>query len=156
MIESLSYKFLEPTEYILIEHFFDRENVPRLDPDFSRVAAAINSKGEVVGVICLQLVAHAEPIIIEPEYRETGVWQVLAKMMDEYCLAMKVPGLYTQPTSQKTEHMAEKMNFSKCDYPLYLKVYLPQYASLIVTENLSEGEPEWPQQSQQQLEPVAA
>lgn len=120
----LIYKFLSPEEFYLLDEFFDREGVPRLDPTFAKVAAAIDpEKGKVVGFVTLQLVAHAEPIIIEEEYRGQGVWRQICRMIDEYATLSGVPGVFTQPNSEQTKHMAAEMGCVPCGTELWAKVF---------------------------------
>jgi len=129
---NIKIKFLGPDEYYLIDHFFDEEKVPRLDPNFSKVVAAIDTaKGRVVGIMCLQLVAHAEPIIIDAEYRQQGVWWDMAQMMNGYVSSMGLPGLYTQPTHDAARHMCEKIGFVEVEHPLYVKIYDNRFDGLV-------------------------
>lgn len=132
--DGVEVRFLTPEEYPLINHFFDSQNVPRLDPNWSKVVAAVDkASGQVVGIMCLQLVAHAEPIIIDPAYRGRGLWREMADMMDGYAGTVGLPGLYTQPTSEVSAILASRMGFTEMAYPLYLKIYSPHYRSLTPT-----------------------
>lgn len=124
MGEQLFYKYLEPEEYHLIDRFFDEENSPRLDPRFSKALVAMTEGGEVVGMICVQLVAHAEPIIIDPEWRQKGVGKELVARMDGYLEALGVPGVYTQPTNPAAEALTKMAGFVRMENPLYMKLYL--------------------------------
>jgi len=128
----MEIRFLNPDEFDKINHFFDNENVPRLDPNWSKVIGAVDEKGEVLGIMCLQLVAHAEPIIIDEKIRRLGLWREMADMMDGYVQAVGLPGLYTQPTHPTSEAMCKKIGFEQSPYPLYVKIYQENFDSLIV------------------------
>lgn len=119
----ITTRFLEPDEYHLIDHFFDRERAPRLDPNFSKVIASFD-RGRVVAIVCTQMVIHIEPIIIEPEYRGRGLWKEMAEMMDGYLMASGVVGAYAQPLHDSTKHMCEEAGFVEMPHSLYSKTYI--------------------------------
>lgn len=126
----MTVKFLEQEQYYLIEKFFDREGVPRLDPQFSKVVAAWDGD-QVVGILVLQLVAHVEPFIIEPDYREQGLWREMGEMMAGYAGAVGLPGVYTQPTHPEARAMCEKLGFEEQPHKLWLKVLDDSFKGLM-------------------------
>ena len=104
MMDKIRIKILEPDEFYLVDHFFDDEGVPRLDPNFSKVIAALDIEtGKAVGVMCLQMVLHAEPIIIEPAYRGMGLWEPMARWLTVTCKPVawldSMPNPFTNPQS---------------------------------------------------------
>lgn len=128
----IEYRFLQPDEFHLIDHYFDQENVARLDPEWSKVAAAIDlDTNQIIGIMCLQMVPHLEPIIVDPAYRGRGLWEPMAQLMDGYCNVLQIPGAYTQPTHAKAEAMATAMGFERRNHPLYVKLYTPNFLQLI-------------------------
>lgn len=132
MNDNITVRFLDPGEYPLIDRFFDEEKVPRLDPLWSKVVAAFDTiTGQVVGIMVLQLVGHAEPIIIDPAYRGEGIWRPMAEMMDGYAEFVCIPGLYTQPTNPAARAICEKMGFEERDHPLWCKIYDQNLAGLM-------------------------
>jgi len=132
---NIVYRFLNEEEYYLADQFFEDQQVPKLDPKWSKVIAAIDMDiPKVVGIMCLQLVAHAEPIMIEKEYREQGIWREMAEMMDGYLFASGVPGVYTQPTNPTAKALTEKMGFEESKHPLCVKIYDSLYTDLVPVE----------------------
>jgi hypothetical protein len=132
---SIQVRFLEPREYPLADKFFDREGIPRLDPNWSKIGAAIDlDTGRIVGAICLQLVAHVEPIIIAKAYRGSGLWREMAEIMDGYLSTMArqgaIAGVYAQPTHQVAEHLCQEMGMSPCEHNLWVKIYNPDHPVL--------------------------
>ena len=132
----ISYRFIEPEEFDLIGRFFDEEGVPRPDPRFTRALVAFDD-GRPIGLICFQLVAHTEPIIVDPAYRGMKIASEMATLMDAFCMASQVAGVYAQPTSAASAHLLATLGFSQCEHPLFLKVY-----------NYGGEEEEWPRQFQ--------
>lgn len=126
----MEIRLLKPHEYHLIDHFFDREGVPRLDPNFSKVVVAIDGD-KVAGIMAAQMVLHVEPIIIEPEYRKQGIWKPMTEMLDGYLQATGVPGVYAQPLHPSTIHMCETLGFKEMENKLFLKVYAPGVETLV-------------------------
>ena len=129
-----TYRWLEPNEYPLLDFYFAEEKVPRVDPNFSRVLAAFSPAGDLVGFLCLQLVAHAEPIFVKPEHRRSGVASFLTQAMDSYADTLGLAGLYTQPTNEAAEKLVELVGFTKLPHPIWLKTYLNNYDRALVDQ----------------------
>ena len=128
-INKVKVQVIEPDAFYLVDSFCDQEGIPRLDPNWSRVIAGIDTKLEkVVGIMVLQLVAHAEPIWIEEAYRGNGLWKEMADMADGYFQEMAdngiLKGVYTQPTSEESVHIAKAMGMEECEFPLFVKKFV--------------------------------
>lgn len=115
-------RFLAPDEYWRIAPLFEAEAAPLPDPNFSKVLVALDGE-KVAGLMVAQMVLHVEPIIIEREYRGTGVWRDMAEMMDGYLEACGMMGAYAQPVHESTKHMCEALGYIEMQHPLYLKIY---------------------------------
>lgn len=137
-MENCTFRFLEADEYHLAIAYFKGERAPQMDPQFSRVLGAFSTTGELIGFISLQLVAHAEPIFVKPEYRKSGLGLELTQIMDEYCETLGLPGLYVQPTNLAAEKLASYVGFEPADHALWIKLYDKNLESLIMGQG--EGE----------------
>lgn len=84
----------------------------------------------VAGLMVAQMVLHVEPIIVDREYRGSGVWREMADTLDGYLTTCGVAGAYTQPVLDSTRHMCEMMGFREVEQPLYLKLYNPELEKL--------------------------
>jgi hypothetical protein len=115
-------RFLEPHEMHLIAPLFEKEEAPLPDPNFSKVLVAMDGD-KVAGLMVAQMVLHVEPIIIEREYRGTGVWREMAEMLDGYLETCGMMGAYAQPVHESTKHMCEQMGYVEMQHPLFLKIY---------------------------------
>lgn len=114
---------LDPEEWYLLEPLLEPGATP-MDPQFCRVVASIDQdSGKVVGFIALQMVLHAEPIIIAEELRGEGLWKELAEYTDGYISTLGVNGVYNQPTNEAARHIAEEMGYVQADHPLFVKYY---------------------------------
>jgi hypothetical protein len=121
----LEVRFLEPEEYGKIAHLFTEEQAAMPDPQFSKVLVALDGE-HVVGIMVAQMALHVEPIIIEKDYRGTGVWKEMAEMLDGYLSGTGIAGAYAQPVHPSTKHMTEQMGFVEMENALWLKVYDPE------------------------------
>jgi len=120
----LVIRFLKPDEYWRIESAFKTERAPVPDPNFSRVLVAMDGD-KVAGLMVAQMVLHVEPIIIEREYRGTGIWREMSEVLDGYLETCGMFGAYAQPVHESTKHMAEQMGYTEMEHPLFLKIYQP-------------------------------
>lgn len=127
-MSDLTIKFVEPELFGLVDEFCDSHKLTRLDPNWARVIAAFDSAiGKIVGIMVLQLIPHAEPIVIDKAYRGNGVWKEMTEILDSYLQEMAnvgaIKGVYTQPTSEVSKYMAEAMGMEECEFPLFVKTY---------------------------------
>jgi hypothetical protein len=121
----LEVRFLEPEEYGKIAHLFTEEQAAMPDPRFSKVLVALDGE-HVAGIMVAQMALHVEPIIIEKDYRGTGIWKEMAEMLDGYLSGTGIAGAYAQPVHASTKHMCEQMGFSEMKNSLWLKIYSPE------------------------------
>ena len=129
-MDNVKVQFIEPDQFYLVDDFCTREGIPLMDPRWARVVAGIDLTQErIVGIMVLQLVAHAEPIWIEEGYQGNGLWKEMALTLDGYLQEMAnqgvVQGIYTQPTRDETKAICEKMGMYESEHPLWLKKYAP-------------------------------
>jgi len=128
--QGIEIRFLEDDEYYLLDEIYDGEGVARLDPNFSRVVAAIKD-GKVIGIMVMQMVLHTEPIIIKEEWQGKGLWRDMAEMLDGYLTAIGIPGAYTQPMRDETKAIAGKMGYTESEHPLWVKIYNHDFRRLV-------------------------
>lgn len=128
-------RFLDPEDFGQLDPLFAAQGAPPLDPNFSKVVVATspNQAGqpEVVGIMVLQMVPHAEPIVVREDFQGTGLWRDLASTMDGYLSALQIPGVYTQPVHGTSEAICRKMGFEPAAHPLWVKLYNPQFEQLM-------------------------
>lgn len=129
----MEIRFLEPDEWYLIESLFERQGAPVPDPKWAKVLVAIDG-GKVVGTICMQLVLHAEPIIVDRKYQGKGLAQELSEVADGYMQACGVTGAYTQPLREGAKRIARAMGYEEAEAPLYVKIYDSRYERLVPQE----------------------
>lgn len=122
-------KMLDPEQYYLLEEFCEREGIPMLKPDWSKVVAAIDmDSGKIVGIVVAQMQIHTEPICISKEYQGKGLVELMTDSMEGY-LDMLAGGsgvdigVYNQPTNAAAERICRMRGYQKSDKPLYVKVY---------------------------------
>lgn len=128
-MNNIIIKMLDPEQYYLLEEFCEKENIPMLNPEFSKVVAAIDTEAEkIVGVVVAQMQAHLEPIWIQKEYQGNGLWEMMGDAMEGYLHMLAFSsdtelGVYSQPTNAAAERICRMRGFTKSDKPLYIKVY---------------------------------
>jgi|SRR5688572_27103858 len=71
----IKYRWLTQEEFPLLAPVFAEQDAALPNPLLSAVFAAFNDAEELVGFHVLQLVPHAEPMWIHPEYRAKVNWR---------------------------------------------------------------------------------
>jgi hypothetical protein len=113
---------LEPNELHLIEPLIE-DGSPPIDPEWAQIIASFDDEGKIVGFVALQLVLHAEPIVIAKELRKKGHWRELVEYVDGYLYGIGAAQVYTQPLHPNTEHICRETGYVKAKKPLYIKDY---------------------------------
>jgi len=131
-------KMLEPEQHILLEEFCKEEGIPILDPEWSKVVAAIDlDTGKVVGIVAAQTQIHLEPIWIKKEYQGKGLWEEMADRLEGYIDGIALTSgseiaVWNQPTNAAAERICRMRGYSKSDKPLYTKVYTGEKLSKLL------------------------
>jgi len=148
-VNNITIKLLDPELYYLLEEFCNEQKIPMLNPEWSKVVAAVDSEtGKVVGIVVCQMQLHMEPIWIEKKYQGKGIWEMMADAMEGYMEALawssgEKISVWNQPTNAAAERICRMRGYMKSDRPLWYKVY--EGSSL-------EGSELWQQQSPPQSE----
>lgn len=122
-------KMLDPEQYYLLEDFCKEQVIPLLNPEWSKVVAAIDMETEkVVGIVVCQMQAHMEPIWIHKDYQGQGIWEQMADSMEGYIDALAMASgeeisVWNQPTNAAAERICRLRGYTKGDRPLYYKTY---------------------------------
>lgn len=121
----LTYKELLPEEYDLIPA--EALGKTLYTPENSKVVAAINARGEVVGTLVLFYTPHVEPLWIRPDYRKhptllrriwpvmkgilarMGIWSAYTVILDDKPVFLRLADLWRfRPVSGKLFMYNEK------------------------------------------------
>lgn len=132
---------LDPEQYYLLEEFCEMEKIPMLNPEWSKVVAAIDlEEGKVVGIVCTQMQLHTEPIWISKEHQGNGLWEAMVEEMEGYLDGLSfsagVPiAVWNNPTNAAAERICRMRGYTKCDKPLYTKIYRGEKLSKLLEES---------------------
>lgn len=128
-MKHVEIKLLNPEEYPLVNEFCKSEGIPELEPDWSKVVAAIDVKsGKVVGIMVCQMQIHVEPIWIKKGYRNNEISRGMSDMLDGYLSGLaygggKNIGIWCQPNNPRSEQLCRLHGMYKSDKVLYTKIY---------------------------------
>ena len=129
MTDNVMIRMLDPEQYYLLEEFCEREKIPMLNPEWSKVVAAIDMDTQkVVGIVVCQMQLHMEPIWIQKEFQGKGIWELMADSMEGYLnfLAFSTGekiSVWNQPTNAAAERICRIRGYVKGERPLWYKVY---------------------------------
>lgn len=149
-MNNIIIRMLDPEQFYLLEEFCEREKIPMLNPEWSKVVAAIDTESEkVVGIVVCQMQLHMEPIWIQKEIQGKGIWEMMADAMEGYLNMLAFSSgekisVWNQPTNAAAERICRIRGYVKGDHPLWYKVY--------DGKELERGLELWQQQSPPRLE----
>lgn len=78
----IKYRWLTPEEAQTLKPIFDENDGAFPSPELSLFCGAINDDEEIIGFHVIQLVPHAEPMWVNPEYRAKVNWREFQKMIE--------------------------------------------------------------------------
>jgi ribosomal protein S18 acetylase RimI-like enzyme len=127
--DNIIIRMLDPEQYYLLEDFCESEGIPMLNPEWSKVVAAIDMDTEkVIGIVVSQMQLHTEPIWVSREYQGNGLVDKMTDAMEGYLDFLAGAsgvdiGVYNQPTNAAAERICRRKGYTKSDKPLYVKIY---------------------------------
>lgn len=80
---AMKYGLLPPSEWKLLEPIFAEFNSSLPSPELARIAVAIDSDGNIQGMLVLQPVFHMEPIWLSSEARAEVRYTKLVKVLED-------------------------------------------------------------------------
>lgn len=117
----LSFSFLDPEEFHLLKPIFDEYNAILPLKSVSQIAIATDeTTNEIVGFYCFQLLPHAEPLWIHPNFRNKGIWVKLVEMIYPLTERFSSP-TFIHATTPEVEEMCKRLGLTKVTYPVYIK-----------------------------------
>ena len=78
----ITYRWLTPEEIQTLEPIFIENGGDLPDLKFSAFVGALTDEGQIVGFHALQLVPHAEPMWVDPEFRTKVNWREFQRQIE--------------------------------------------------------------------------
>jgi hypothetical protein len=129
MTDNVVIRLLDPEQYYLLEEFCEKEGIPMLSPDWSKVVAAIDMETEkVIGIVVCQMQLHMEPVWIQREYQGKGVWELMADAMEGYLKFLawttgETISVWNQPTNPAAVRICRMRGYVESERSLWYKQY---------------------------------
>lgn len=148
-MSNLIVKMLDPEQWYLVEDYCKANDLPVPLTEWAQVFGAIDvDLGKLVGMVCIQMLTHTEPIMVDKEYQGKGVVDVLTKEAEGFLEMIahntgKPIQVYNQPTNAAAERICRTHGYSKAEHPLYVKIYKGD-----MFKEVLEGDRLWQQQYQ--------
>jgi len=115
----LSSYFLDPEDYHRLTPIFEENEGALPLPSISQIAVVEREDtNEIVGFYVFQLIPHAEPMWIHPDFRSSGVWVQLASMIEPLTNRRDT---YIIATTPQTIAMCDRLGLAKIEHPVYVK-----------------------------------
>lgn len=116
--DGITYSYLPSDMYHILAPIFAQFNAQLPEPAFSRIAIAMTADNEIAGFYCLQMMAHAEPMWVNPKYRGSRVWLRLAEIIDANRRGTKT---YIIAENDESAKMCEMLGMEKVMFPVYVR-----------------------------------
>jgi hypothetical protein len=105
----IEVRWLTQEEFDVIAQIFAIQGGAVPDPDYCKIAGAFADQ-QLVGFMCLQYVAHAEPTWIAETHQGTGLWRNLADFVSNFATGR---ALYVCAPDDRVAHMCSEYGFSR-------------------------------------------
>ncbi len=116
---AISYRFLDPTEFHLIEPYFIEQEADLPNLALSTVYGAFTDSNELVGFHVLQLVPHAEPMMIHPDYRAKVSWKEFQKGIESLFDKEAGGSYYIFPSDERIAKLCKRGGMKECELKAY-------------------------------------
>lgn len=113
MSENLKARMLQRDELFRLKKFY-RMNDSKMNPEDLYSASVIETSDEkIVGMLGLELIPHAGPLYVLPEFRGHGLAVQLYRTIEANLTKKPRTGYYTFPSNDISKHIAQKLGLEK-------------------------------------------
>lgn len=103
-----------------IDRILEARGWASLNRPTTRILIAEDDKGELAGLIVLQLFPHAEPLWVRPSMRGSGIAETLADKMMDFLREIKVRGFIVMADNPLAAKLCEEHGMVKVESPVYI------------------------------------
>src|SRR4249920_2549593 len=117
----IRYRIIETTEWARLKPIFEAHGTPMPSAMLSTAAIAENDDGEIIGMLTLQPLIHAEPLWVDPRYR--GMMVVRGMFRQAEKLLARFPGSRISAFTENgtAAALAQMAGFEKQPYTVFRK-----------------------------------
>lgn len=123
----LIYRILPTEDWSRLVPIFQKHDWFLPPRELANASVVENSSGKIVGIQILQLVLHAEPTYIDPDYsgkvNYLRLWDILERIPKSKQDHLVLPGYCLLAPTEKVERMAELGGFKVIEGKLYRKLW---------------------------------
>jgi hypothetical protein len=116
---AIKYRFLNPDEFERLRPIFDENEGDLPNPMLTAIYAAFNDADEIVGFHCLQLVPHAEPMWIHPDYRAKVNWREFQNGIESLFEKAEGGSYYIFPSNERVAKMCKRGGMVEVEMKAY-------------------------------------
>ncbi len=109
---------LPKQEWARLEPAYAAQGGP-LGHEAQNEAIVADAGGEIVGMWALNLVPHAGPLWVAPEWRGRGIAQAMGAALDPVAQGLGMPGYFAFPSNMGAVHVMEKLNMEALPWKVY-------------------------------------
>jgi ribosomal protein S18 acetylase RimI-like enzyme len=124
MLENLSAKMLKKDELYKLKRIYKLNESPR-DPTKSLLSAAVIQLPDetIVGMLGFELIPHAGPLWVKPEFRRNGLAVALYQMIESQLSQNHGTGYYTFMSNDASKALAQKLGLEKLPWEVWKREY---------------------------------
>ena len=120
--QTVEIRQLPPEEWARLTEIYQSQ-ADQLPPSEHNTAIVAEIQGRIVGMFGINLIAHAGPIWVDPEWRGTGISQRMGAALDELIRNSGGKGYLMFPSNRGSELVAIRLGLR----PRHVKVYQREY-----------------------------
>lgn len=120
-LETITYTWIDGGALIALEPILAANGWTSLNGKTARALVAHDGT-KLAGFHILQMLPHAEPLYVAPEYRGTGVALELAARMDVFLEDISCRAFMVVADTPEAVHLCEAHGMKLITSPVYLKV----------------------------------
>lgn len=118
----ITYRWLSPDEAETLRTVFEENGGDMPRPDLSAIYGAFTDEGQLVGFHVLQLVPHAEPMWIHPEWRAKVNWRKFQEGIETLFDKQSGGEYYIFPGDERIAKLCKRGGMEEVPLKAYKKV----------------------------------
>jgi len=119
-VGDVKLRWLPAEEYFRLEFLFLANNSQMPSATTSRVIVAEDSNGDIIGMFCLQIVAHGEPIWVSDDFQRRGVAKLMIDELNGYCDKNGL-NYFSFAEDERVAHICRENSMIELPYKVFLR-----------------------------------
>lgn len=119
---AVAYRRLQSEEWEKLRPVYASQGAELPSPEYNGAIVA-EVDGQIVGMNGLNLIIHAGPLWVHPDWRRLGIATRMGQELDALIKGLGEAGYYSFPSNRNSEAIMQKLGMERLDWTVYRRIF---------------------------------